>query len=96
MLTDLGIRHAQVLRGELGAEHAEGVAVFQHKLVCTDQHGVHALERLAATAQKSLRLRCKKLRDDLSVWAKSQPPDTFRRGQLGMVAPGPGKAGDAR
>ena len=85
-----------VLCGEPGAEQAEGVAVFQHKLVCTDQNGVQTLERLAAVAQKSVRLRCKTLRDELSAWAKSQPRGTFKRGQLGMVAPGPGQAGATR
>ena len=91
-----GVGVRVLLRGEPGQSVAEGIAVFQHRLVCTDRKGVRTLERLASTAQRDVRLRCKSMRDELISWAKAQPPGTFTPDQLSMVAPGPEQAGESR
>lgn len=85
-----------LLSGELEECVAEGIAVLQHRLVCTDREGVRTLERLACLAQRNVRDRCHALKDDLFACAKGQPPGTFRPDQLSMVAPGPDQAGEPR
>lgn len=91
-----GVKVGVVLGGEPGAFCAEGIAVLERRLICTDRAGVQTLRRLASVAQKSLRLRCQTLRDTVLEWAKSQPPGTLQPGSLGLTTPGPEQAGDAR
>ena len=91
-----GVGVRVVLGGKLGNHTAEGIVVFQHRLVCTDRAGVRTLQRLTSAAQRNVRLRCKAMRDELLDWAKAQPPSTFQPDQLGMVAPGPEQAGHFR
>ena len=91
-----GVGVRVLLSGEPGQCLVEGIVVFQHRLVSSDEEGARTLERLASIAQRDVRLRCKTMKDDLLTWAKTQPPGTFTPDQLGMVAPGPEQAGEAR
>lgn len=91
-----GVTVRVLLEGEPAKHKATGIVVFQHRLVCTDQNGVQTLKRLASVAQKTVRLRCKAMQDELLDWAKEQPPGAFEPGEISMTAPGPEQAGRPR
>lgn len=74
----------------------QGITVFSHKLLSTDQNGVKTLERLASVAHSYVVSQAKTVQEAVLVWAKAQPIESFAVGRIGMTAPGPEQAGIPR